>query len=266
MSDWYIVENNETVGPLDDAEILRRLDGGWLSLEDWIWTQGMQDWVPVSSVRDRLYENGPEQETPSADMADPTAAEASSEEKQAVTCRMCGRSVDPMDSIELEGHVYCPECKPELIARIQEGEPLDMRGRPAGFWIRWVAVFIDSIITSIVNFGVQMIIFIPIGLLDDGSALGIVGALVTWVLNIAFAALYEAWFVARFAGTPGKLVLRLKVLRPDGSRLSFGRSLGRHFAKYISGFILMIGYLMAAFDEEKRALHDMICDTRVVRS
>jgi uncharacterized RDD family membrane protein YckC len=29
---------------------------------------------------------------------------------------------------------------------------------------------------------------------------------------------------------------------------------------------LFIGYLMAAFDDQKRALHDRICDTRVVRA
>ena len=30
--------------------------------------------------------------------------------------------------------------------------------------------------------------------------------------------------------------------------------------------ILMIGYIMAGFDSEKRALHDMICDTRVIKA
>jgi uncharacterized RDD family membrane protein YckC len=35
---------------------------------------------------------------------------------------------------------------------------------------------------------------------------------------------------------------------------------------WISAFILMIGYIMAAFDSEKRALHDRICETRVIYS
>jgi uncharacterized RDD family membrane protein YckC len=34
----------------------------------------------------------------------------------------------------------------------------------------------------------------------------------------------------------------------------------------ISGMILMIGYIIAGLDSQKRALHDMICDTRVIKS
>ena len=40
----------------------------------------------------------------------------------------------------------------------------------------------------------------------------------------------------------------------------------RYFAQWVSALILMIGYFMAAIDEQKRALHDRICDTRVVHS
>jgi uncharacterized RDD family membrane protein YckC len=32
----------------------------------------------------------------------------------------------------------------------------------------------------------------------------------------------------------------------------------------VSGIILLIGYIMAGFDDEKRALHDRVCDTRVI--
>jgi hypothetical protein len=33
----------------------------------------------------------------------------------------------------------------------------------------------------------------------------------------------------------------------------------------LSAFTLTIGYIMAGIDEQKRALHDRICNTRVVR-
>ena len=38
----------------------------------------------------------------------------------------------------------------------------------------------------------------------------------------------------------------------------------RSRAKILSGLICLAGYIMAGFDEEKRALHDRICNTRVV--
>ena len=44
-----------------------------------------------------------------------------------------------------------------------------------------------------------------------------------------------------------------------------GWAFGRHFAKYLSAMILLIGYIMAAFDDQRRTLHDRICETRVVR-
>jgi uncharacterized RDD family membrane protein YckC len=62
------------------------------------------------------------------------------------------------------------------------------------------------------------------------------------------------------------MVIGVKVLRPDGSPVSLGRAYGRYFAKFISALTLLIGFIMAGFDSQKRALHDMICDTRVVKS
>jgi uncharacterized RDD family membrane protein YckC len=77
---------------------------------------------------------------------------------------------------------------------------------------------------------------------------------------------YETFFMAKMAATPGKMAVGLKVIRPDGSPVSVGRAAGRYFAKILSTIILLIGYIMAGFDSQKRALHDMICDTRVIKS
>ena len=85
------------------------------------------------------------------------------------------------------------------------------------------------------------------------------------ILQLAVSAGYETWFVGRFQATPGKMALGLKVVRPNGDRVSYARALGRYFAEILSGLTLAIGYIIAAFDEEKRTLHDRICDTRVVR-
>jgi uncharacterized RDD family membrane protein YckC len=85
------------------------------------------------------------------------------------------------------------------------------------------------------------------------------------LIGMAIGATYEGVFVSRFGATPGKMALELKVVRPDGGPISLGRAIGRYFAKIVSWMILAIGFIMAGFDSQKRALHDMICDTRVVR-
>lgn len=69
-----------------------------------------------------------------------------------------------------------------------------------------------------------------------------------------------------FSGaTLGKKLFRLRVETADGQKLTFLNVLYREtIGKYLSGIILCIGYLMIAVDDEKRALHDRLCDTRVV--
>ena len=52
---------------------------------------------------------------------------------------------------------------------------------------------------------------------------------------------------------------------PDGSPVSYLRALGRYFGKLLSYLICSIGFIIAAFDDEKRGLHDHICSTRVIR-
>jgi uncharacterized RDD family membrane protein YckC len=95
------------------------------------------------------------------------------------------------------------------------------------------------------------------------AAVGAVGLL--GLVGMLLGCAYEAIFVAQMGATPGKMALGMKVVRPDGSRVDIGRAVGRYFAKLLSMMILCIGYIMIGFDPEKRGLHDMICDTRVVR-
>ena len=51
---------------------------------------------------------------------------------------------------------------------------------------------------------------------------------------------------------------------PTGAPISSGQALGRSAAEILSRLICLIGYIMAAFDSEKRTLHDHIASTRVV--
>ena len=51
----------------------------------------------------------------------------------------------------------------------------------------------------------------------------------------------------------------------DGSRISFGQATVRHLMKFLSLFILMIGFLMSGWTKRRQALHDMPCDCLVIR-
>ncbi len=149
--------------------------------------------------------------------------------------------------------------------------------RYAGFWIRFLARFIDGMILGVANLIIRIPLFAVLGLgmgfgrgfsrFGSGgffapAAIGLFG--VSTLISIVLAAAYEVYFVSTRGATPGKMALGLKIVRVDGSPVPTDLALGRYFAQWLSGAILMIGYIMAGFDDEKRALHDRICQTRVI--
>jgi len=202
------------------------------------------------------------------------------EQLQHKFCAECGRPTLPDELASFGGHMVCPECKNTYVQKLREGVAPDARAfRFGGFWIRFVASMLDGIILAVVA-GIFSAFLFPAfmsrGLVrnsnptpDEALAMivpmmGMMGAMV--LLNMIVGCSYETFFIARLGATPGKMALGLKVVRPDGGPITTGRAAGRYFAKMISSMILMIGYIMAGFDSQKRALHDIICDTRVIRS
>jgi uncharacterized RDD family membrane protein YckC len=146
---------------------------------------------------------------------------------------------------------------------------------PAGFWIRFVAYMIDGLIITAVS---VLLIGICVGvviLTDESLDLENPGGIVIAAILLVIAALivinwlYEALMTSSPRGaTLGKMALGLRIVRFDGAQLSFGRATARHFAKAIvtPAVPLFIGYIMAAFTNRKRALHDILVDTLVIKS
>jgi uncharacterized RDD family membrane protein YckC len=86
-----------------------------------------------------------------------------------------------------------------------------------------------------------------------------------FVVSLCGPWLYEAFMLSsEWQATVGKRAMSIVVTGLDGGRISFARATARHFSKYISAFILFIGFIMVAFTAKKQALHDMIAETLVV--
>lgn len=140
-----------------------------------------------------------------------------------------------------------------------------------GFWIRVVAAIIDTIILRIVVAPVGMV-FGGLGLaggLMPGmprSGLALFGGGVTFIFLIFGSWLYEAFMESSsYQATLGKMIFGMKVTDLNGNRISFGQATGRHFAKWLSGMILGIGYIMVGFSDRKQGLHDLLAGTLVLR-
>ena len=129
-----------------------------------------------------------------------------------------------------------------------------------GFWQRLVASIVDGFLLNVV----YAILGAFTGLrffsedLDDWLALGI-AILIGW--------LYEAVMTSTERGaTFGKMAVGLRVVDNQGNRLTFLHAAGRYLAKVVSVLTFNIGFLMAAFTDRKRALHDMVAGTLVVKT
>src|ERR1017187_5176774 len=139
-----------------------------------------------------------------------------------------------------------------------------------GFWIRVVAAIIDAIILRVVVAPVGMI-FGGLGMAGrmrglPPAGLHLLGGGVTIVLTIFGSWFYEAFMESSsYQATLGKMICGMKVTDLNGSRISFERATGRHFAKWLSGIILCIGYIMVGFTERKQGLHDLLAGTLVQR-
>ena len=139
-----------------------------------------------------------------------------------------------------------------------------------GFWIRVLAAIVDAIILNIVFwllmviFGVSMFEGMMSGdpaAMEMASGTGATIQLVGLLIGLAYAA---GFIASPLQATPGKLLVKLKVTDNAGQRLGIGRAVGRELAKYISAIILLIGFIMVAFADRKRGLHDMIASTLVM--
>lgn len=135
----------------------------------------------------------------------------------------------------------------------------------AGFWIRVVACLLDSLLVGTVQFCIVLVLGLAGGALtggDDGMAMG----LVTWLCSTAVGLTYYIFFTGYNGQTPGKMALRIQVVRSDGTPMSYGRAFLREVpGKFLSAILLGIGYLMVAFDRNKQGLHDRIAGTYVIK-
>lgn len=179
------------------------------------------------------------------------------------TCPGCRRHNEP-------GAAFCSACGVKLPARATA----IAAGTPAGFWVRLAAFAIDALLLLLVRqfllarlhhrafdfeelLDLQVLVGMPRG---SVSNLELPDALAIFGLDGA----YFTAFVAALARTPGKWICGLKVVRGDGGRVAPGFAFMRWLSHFFSLLPCCAGYAWIAISKEKRAFHDLLCDTRVV--
>jgi len=260
---WYYVNQGQQAGPLTQEELLALVREGKISEETLVWHEGMQGWTA-------FHQAGLQTDPPFT--PPPTQAPPPVNPNEAV-CAECGQ-IFPIDEMIQHGNLrVCASCKPVFLQKLAEGAKIKFSTSGelnyAGFWIRLGAWLLDGLILIIP----YMVISFMIGILTGsrrmapGEPPSLIGPIILICLQFAYVALhigYWTYFIGRYGATPGKMVCRLKVVSADGANITYGRAAGRALGQMLSAMICYIGFLMTPFDVQKRALHDHICNTRVV--
>lgn len=259
--EWYYVEAGRQAGPVSEEQLNDLVAIGKVQASTLVWRPGLENWQPHQQARPTQSPNGPAV----------AVAPAPGLTTQQVVCSECKNVVSRDQALQYGAAWVCALCKPVFIQKVKEGA---IEFSPtaliyAGFWIRFLAKMVDGIIQSV--FLMIPMIGVMVFVMRDGSLQGGDPTTFLW-LQIAYqlAALvvgvgYNTFFLGKWGATPGKMICGLKVVKADGTPITYLRALGRAGAEYVNMFTLSIGYIIAAFDAEKRGLHDHICNTRVVK-
>jgi uncharacterized RDD family membrane protein YckC/ribosomal protein S27AE len=238
--EWFYVEQDQRKGPVSEADLAELARIGKINSSTLVWKEGWPEWRKFGEANiGTVAAVGPDR----------------------TVCVECGKVFPTSEMIQYEDSWVCGNCKPIFFQKIREGVSAPRDLTYAGFWIRAGAKILDGIILQVVNIPVRILLS---GMSHDPHTQIRMSFLVIG-LSTALNLGYAVFFLGKFGATPGKMALRLRVVTPDGGKISYGRAFGRFFAELLSSIILCIGYIMAAFDDEKRALHDRICNTRVIR-
>jgi uncharacterized RDD family membrane protein YckC len=160
------------------------------------------------------------------------------------------------------------------------GLPAAGRYELAGWWSRVGAALIDGLI---IGAGALVILALfgsvfSIGFFDSnetGVASLIVGMMLSFLAISIVALLYAPLMMARTNGkTLGRMALGIRVVRAKGQPMTFGWAMLREvvvkalvfgiLSSITAGLASLLDILWPLWDDENRALHDFVVDTRVV--
>ena len=149
-------------------------------------------------------------------------------------CTNCGVGIEA-------GSSFCSSCGHAA------GDATAVTGATyAGFWIRMAAWLIDGVILFVVQGLVELT---PVGL-----------------FALLISPVYGVLFIGLKGQTPGKMALGITVVNADGNVPGIGRAIMREIVgKIISTVALLLGYFWIGLDRRKRAWHDYIGGTYLVR-
>jgi len=175
-------------------------------------------------------------------------------------CAQCGSPFCPDCLVEISGRPYCGTCKTEQLLDVRSGVDRSQL-QHATILRRFGAVFLDSLLIVIPMYMIIGVLFVTT---KDGQQ---PNELIN-LISLPFALIsivYEGMMLKYKDGqTLGKMAMKVRVVRPDGSPITSGQGWGRVVMRTILGCLWIVDYIPAFFTPERTTLHDMVAGTRVI--
>jgi uncharacterized RDD family membrane protein YckC len=148
---------------------------------------------------------------------------------------------------------------------IMSSNEMDVHGESfeyVGFWSRFGASIIDSIIIIIITFPILYLIYGSDYLDSEEFVQGIPDFIISYVFPVMATILFWIYKCA----TPGKIALSVKIVDvKTGNNPTVSQSIIRYLGYYVSLIPLGCGFICIAWDPKKQGWHDKMASTVVIR-
>lgn len=275
MIQWYYADaQRQRHGPVEDRDIRALYQRGELNAQTLVWREGLSEWASLESLSEELalHTTAPAA-TGGIDLRADLAAIANG------TAPLPGTG----------GGTHSPYAASSTA--MGSGHGVVHGDGPivhAGLWRRVAAFLVDTTLIQTVIMALAAPFFLFITWATSKESHGAIIASSIVVLAISFvlpAIYYGGMHSSQSMATLGKMLVKIKVCRSNGSKIGFGRGISRHFIHsayqtlivsaasvtdevFVIAITAILGNILYAsiviFSQNKQALHDMICDTIVV--
>jgi uncharacterized RDD family membrane protein YckC len=246
-NNWYYLdpelpEASRRVGPLTRIQVEELALQGKITKDHLLWYPGLVGWQAWKEISPDFPGNSPEHRCSACGLT--FLENVVTYQNSRWTCKSCLAPVNQAPSAPNQANNSTPF-------------PSDQY---ASFGIRLAAFLVDLMILGSVNailVMVYMFLFqIPADVLRESMAINIPG--------LFLEGAYQIFFLSQYGGTPGKMLMGLRVVTAEGKPLSVMHAIGRYFSFWLSAASLGIGFFIILFDPQRRALHDYVAKTRVL--
>ncbi len=238
---FYLGRNGQQTGPFTEAEVRAQLAAGTVAGTDLIWREGMTDWVPVATILGVSASPPPLSSAFGGGVPNRPFVSAVTRESVEEGPKLAGRGTR-LAAVCLDGLVNIVGIGPGLL---------------------WMALSFKSQSMSghISSDSVDPVYFTQ----------HLAGPLLVVLLPLMVILVVQTWLLCNRGQTLGKLWLKIRIVRTDGSPAGFAQVIMlRSFVMQLLTLIPVVGSLLALVDpllifrEDRRCIHDLLADTCVV--